>query len=168
MSRALPILTLAMMLCLRVGNARAEADFGSLFEKMSGNWSGIGERVQLISGRRIRIEARATANQQDQRLVSHNEIIETSESGLARHYVRNYWIRPAAASGGFELGQNEQVTSQGRFDGGILEVEQILGGTPALVIRSRTQFDNRESLYQETTWHGDQELSRTIIRYVRD
>lgn len=165
MFRVVPFL---VSLCLLFSTPIARAGAEGLFEQMVGIWAGQGERVQLMSGRRVRIEARAVAVIQGARLVSHNEISEFPESGPARHYFRDYWIQSSPSeTGGFELGQNNQVTSQGRYVDGILYVEQELGGIPTYVIRSRTKFDVQESLYQETVWHGEQELARTSIRYRR-
>jgi hypothetical protein len=156
------------MLGLLIGIPCSQADSGGLFEAMVGTWIGKGECIQHNSGRRIRIEARAISTLQGPRLISHNEITETPESGPSKSYVRDYWIQPTTVPGGFELGQNNLVTSQGRFEDGTLEVEQTFGGASGLVIRSRTQFNNHESVYLETTWHGERELARTSIRYVRN
>ena len=49
----------------------------------------------------------------------------------------------------------------------MLEVTQTLGGNPPYVIRSHTQFNAQESIYQETVWLGEQELAQTEIRYRR-
>ncbi len=137
---------------------------------MQGAWSGEGERVQTASGHTTRIETHTVATLQGDKLLSHNEITETDMSAQSRTYERDYWVRADAAHAGFyELGVDDKVTSQGRFDGGILEVEQKLGGDGdgELVIRSRTQFDAQGSLYEEHLWYGERELSRTRIRYHR-
>ena len=135
---------------------------------MVGVWSGEGERVQLVSGHHIRIQTHTAATQQGDQVFSHNEITETDASAQVKIYVRDYWIRPSPGqAGAYELGADQQVTSRGHFDGGVFEVEQNLGGTPAYVIRSRTQFDAQGSLYEENDWYGDRELSQTRIRYHR-
>jgi hypothetical protein len=127
-------------------------DSGGLFERMAGTWVGEGERVLVVSGKRVRIEARVEAAEEaDNRLASHNEITETSESGQVKRYVRDYWVQPSIQGHRhYEFGRNDQVTSQGRFEDGILEVRQELGDW---VILSRTQFTSQESIYQETVWN---------------
>ncbi len=136
---------------------------------MAGTWKGEGERVQSISGRHIRIQTHTVATMQGDKLLSHNEITETDPTTQqSKTYGRDYWIRPnASRPGAYDFGVQADVTSQGRFDGGILEVEQNLGGDPAYVVRSRTQFDAQGSTYEETDWSGDRQLSRTRIRYSR-
>lgn len=133
---------------------------------MQGSWAGEGERVQSISGHRIQIQARTVATEQGDRLNSHNVITETDQDGQSKSYVRDYWIRPnPGLAGDYDFGVEDKVTSQGHFDGAILVVEQNLGGNPAYVIRSKTQFTDTGSLYEETDWYGERQLSQTRIRY---
>lgn len=140
-----------------------------LLDKMAGTWVGAGERVQTTSGRHIRIEAHTVATQQGEKLFSHNEVTETDlTTQQSKTYSRDYWVRPSAGqAGAYDFGAEENVTSQGYFDGGILEVEQNFGGTPPYVVHSRTQFDDQGSLYEENVWSGDRALSKTQIRYHR-
>lgn len=158
---------LAVLIMLALRSSVAQAG-DSLIQLMQGSWTGEGERVQTVSGHRVRIEAHVVATLQGDRLFSHNEITETEQDGQAKSYARDYWIRPSQdQAGSYDFGVEDKVTSQGRFDGHILEVEQNVGGSPAFVIRSETQFTDSGSLYQETAWYGERELSQTLIRYHR-
>jgi hypothetical protein len=157
----------------------------ALFDRMTGEWDGEGERIQLVSGRRIAIHTATVARVEGDRLVSSNEITETASgttSGTAqeasgggailKQYRREYWMRRSpttaeADSISYELGTAETVTSRGRFDGSTLEVEQNLGGAPAYVIRSSTTFADDLTSYLETVWHGDEQLAETRIEYRR-
>ena len=139
-----------------------------LFEKMAGIWSGEGERVQSVSGRHFRIQTHTVTSAQGEKLLSHNEITETDSDAQIKAYVRDYWIRPnPGQSGDYDLGVEDQVTSQRHYDGDVLAVEQSFGGSPPFVIHSRTQFDDLGSLYEESVLYGDHSISQTRIRYHR-
>ena len=167
MRKIVVVAALASMLMMGTVQARA-GDL--LLDRMLGTWVGEGERVQNVSGHHIRIQTHTAATMQGDKLFSHNEITETDQSAQTKTYVRDYWVRPNSAQAGlYDFGADDKVTSQGHFDGGILEVEQTLGGAGAnaFVIRSRTQFDAQGSLYEEHTWYGNRELSQSRIRYHR-
>lgn len=140
-----------------------------LFERMQGEWTAAGERIQYPSGRAFQIRSTTHAEVQGERLVSRNEITETALDGTIKSYRRDYWVRPDPdLPGGYFLGVGDQVTSRGRFEAGMMElqVEQNLGGEPPLVVRSRTRFEAAASQYEESAWHGNRQLSQTRLRYL--
>jgi hypothetical protein len=144
-----------------------------LFARMQGEWFGEGERTQTISGRKVRLEAEVTSAVEGDRLVSRNQLREVPESPdePKRHYVRVYWI--ARASGaeyelGYGTGNDSRVSAQGRLDGNVFEVEQNIGGEPAFIVISRTEFlQDGITDYVETGWNGQTQVSETRIRYRR-
>ena len=163
------MLKIKCMLVIALLSSVAQAATDPLLDKMVGTWLGEGERIQSISGNHTRIETRTEATFRGNELLSHNEVTETDASGQAKTYSRDYWIRPDPAQGGlYDFGipsSDDQVTSQGHFGDDGLEVEQDLGGSPAYLVRSHTQFDAQGSFYEETTWSGSRQLSQTRIRY---
>ena len=152
-----------------------------LFQQMVGKWRGEGIRVQVYSQRKTWIRAQTEALIVGEKLVSRNEITETAVNernesvGPSRTYVRTYWIRPAGLASestvneayefGMGEGADEKITSQGTFQGGILEVNQNFGGDPPYIVRSLTGFKDGVSTYTEKVWHGDAQLTDTRIEY---
>jgi hypothetical protein len=152
-----------MILALALLTLSARAS-DPLLDRMAGTWAGTGERIELASGHRTTIASATTSTLDGDRLDSHNEITETDSPGAPRRYVRDYWIRPDGAAG-YALGAGDTVSSHGRLnEAGTFDVEQDLGG---LIVKSSTEFDAQGSLYSESVWSGDHELSRATIRYVR-
>lgn len=161
--RMLKLLSFALWMGFAALSAHvALAASDPLLDQMAGTWVGEGERIQAISGRHIQILEHTTAILQDGKLDSRNQVSETDMSTQqARTYERDYWVRPnPGQAGAYDFGAGANVTSQGHFEGGILEVEQNLGGNPAYLVRSRTQFDAQGSLYEETDWSGTVSLAR--------
>jgi hypothetical protein len=131
---------------------------------MQGNWVGEGERVQLASGKRTRIETQTQAQVAEGRLTSANQILESGESGR-REYTRRYWVRPAAVAGHYELGAGQEISSRGELAGDLFTAVQAVANWR---VRTETRFLGRdESELNETFADERGPIARTRIHYRR-
>jgi hypothetical protein len=166
-----------------------------LFALMQGTWEGHGLRIQTVSSHRVRLDVETEAHlDANAKLQSRNRFVETrvddkgNNVGPAKSYERSYWLRSTVCPAGpitpagmfcYELGYGEGdleiITSQGRFDGRMLEVTQEIsrqdGAALPLIVRSRTDFSTAVSEgvtdYVDTVWHGQRKLTESHIFYRR-
>ncbi|OFZ20827.1 MAG: hypothetical protein A2X94_04725 [Bdellovibrionales bacterium GWB1_55_8] len=150
-----------------------------LFGFMLGEWEASGERVQIISGRRIRLHADIVSELDGRgRLVSWNRWTEVPEAGgNSKIYERTYWIAPTDKAGVYHLGMvNEndpeadaRVEAVGRLTEEEFTVEQVIPSTPPIRVRSVTRFrnvsGNRSSETSESVFMGDRQVSGAQIHF---
>ena len=139
---------------------------------MEGDWLGQGDQTYLISGRRQALTIQVHSFVEGDHLVSQSHVEVTPEGGIPSSSDRTIWFkadveRPGRYFVGTGLEPDPAVTAEADFDGATLSFEQKIGGTPPYFTRSATVFTDAQSVYTETGWHGQVQLSKASINYVR-
>ncbi len=141
-----------------------------LFLRMVGQWHGEGEK-KAANGQIVRVETEVFATVENEVLISVNDFKEFTSETNVKQYRRIYWMR-ATGDGQYELGYGQDprsgAASYGKLDGNVFSSIQDLGGNPALIVESRTEFlPMDETVYTETVSHGPSKISERTIRYRR-
>ncbi|MEN9723261.1 MAG: hypothetical protein RJB38_1247 [Pseudomonadota bacterium] len=169
---------------LSVASARASVEAPDWAERMAGKWRGAGERVDLASGQRTKIEVEVDSQWRSElvlpALVSKNRFSEITlaQDGSvvrSRQYDRIYWIRELQRNLSqveLALGAGEDSSSaegsRGSYDSQLflLLVQQDLGTGSRISSRSDLSTPGLTQ-YEELFWWNGRKRARSEIRYER-
>lgn len=140
-----------------------------LFLSMEGCWSAEGVRTHEASGNQSRVAGQIEVKVKNGILVSRSLLTETStEGGEGQTYQRQFWVRPTARTGQYELGGRPVKTDGlGRLVEDHFFAERRLGAKPASVLRLEASFDDEGMDYTEQQLQEGKLHSVIKLRYIR-
>lgn len=127
--------------------------FGELYNKMEGNWFGVGFKKSLLTQKQVSVTNHSRATFQKDRLISLNSFKE--EPG-AKEYQRSYWLLEGGCEGDKRiikfgsLSDLSKVIFTGHFDGKTLVSYQKIGAGTSYELTTTfgTDHSNTQGLFE--------------------